>query len=506
MPKKLYEYTNVADLNVSLQSANIFGIVKYFRPPVVVEKTGDYNAQYTIIDPSVGNNLQSGVRCNLFGKGNTLPDVQVGDIVRFHRLKVDQFNGRLQLKTTIGFSWLVFNESTTHSSHPKVTISKEDYAKVKELRNWYESIKHKLVEVVSLTSETKLCNIKPESFFKCVVYVIRVVPLVSNTCCLLTVTDGSKVCYSSFRRRGLIELELSPIFKQYCFDICVFGELVNEVLPLTPGSIVNLDCVHAKNVPPSIVDTVQKELNLIPIAASHGWIELTLPSNPHSCNGFKVLSKDDERANKLTKEIHDLRAILDIKISKANEERARPLQESLTITDFPLNPFKTLEEVKSSNVPNKFRLRVKIIAVKPSKIQECIVGICGTCDQLVQFNDTFLKEIAFNDTMQCINCKNDLMNITYAFEILVLDSTGLLQVNVFDKEAHRFFNNVKPSLLLRDENIRLNYENKLKRICNEGKSLDYEEELPWVEICVCSFHSISQPNHPRYSLFGTSLI
>ena len=218
-----------------------------------------------------------------------------------------------------------------------------------------------------------------------------------------------------------------------------------------------------------------------------------------------MLPRDDEKAKNLIKEMLHVREMLESSISKTEQNQVRPLQESLTITDFPLNPFKTLDEVKASTVPNKFRLRIKVIGIKPSTVKECIIGVCGSCEEFVQLDD-FLEEITLKDTMQCHNCKNDIINITYAFEILVKDSTGFLQIKVFGNNALKFFNNIKPSLLLRDPNMMLNYEDKFKRIWNEGKSFYCDLDLPWVEMCIFSFRNMSQPIHPTYNLFATSLI
>ena len=158
---------------------------------------------------------------------------------------------------------MVFNSTKTSFSHPNAIITTEDDLKVKELRVWYNNIKHKLLDRNSLFLETKLCDIKPESFFNCVVYVIRVACFGSEPNCLLTVSDGSKVCYSSFPPDGFIESDLCSTIKQYCFDICVFDDLAKDALKLQPGSIIKLVNVHAKNV--SNVDTVQKNLNLNPV-------------------------------------------------------------------------------------------------------------------------------------------------------------------------------------------------------------------------------------------------
>ena len=103
-----YEYKKVADIKVGDTKINIIGVVKYFRSPRVTS-INQYNLLCTVIDPSVGDNIEKGIRCNLFAfdKSN-LPQVEnIGDIIRLHRVNVKSFNGRLQVQRTKATSWLV---------------------------------------------------------------------------------------------------------------------------------------------------------------------------------------------------------------------------------------------------------------------------------------------------------------------------------------------------------------------------------------------------------------
>ena len=97
MPSNNYSYTKLADLQVGKDKINIFGVVKYCHPPKQT-RSSDYNVFLTLIDPSIEDLNSNGVRVNLFAsKQLELPDAQVGDIIRFHRVKCGTFNNRLQI-------------------------------------------------------------------------------------------------------------------------------------------------------------------------------------------------------------------------------------------------------------------------------------------------------------------------------------------------------------------------------------------------------------------------
>ena len=109
MEKFEYEYKKVADIKEGDTKINIIGVVKYFRSPKITS-VNQYNLLCTVIDPSVEDNIENGIRCNLFAfEKSNLPQVEnVGDIIRLHRVNVKSFNGRLQVQRTKATSWLVY--------------------------------------------------------------------------------------------------------------------------------------------------------------------------------------------------------------------------------------------------------------------------------------------------------------------------------------------------------------------------------------------------------------
>ena len=104
-----YEYKKVADIKEGDTKINIIGVVKYFRSPRVTS-INQYNLLCTVIDPSVEDSIEKGIRCILFAfEKINLPQVEnIGDIIRLHRVNVKSFNGRLQVQQTKATSWLVY--------------------------------------------------------------------------------------------------------------------------------------------------------------------------------------------------------------------------------------------------------------------------------------------------------------------------------------------------------------------------------------------------------------
>ena len=175
----------------------------------------------------------------------------------------------------------------------------------------------------------------------------------------------------------------------------------------------------------------------------------------------------------------------------------RPMQESLTTTDYPHQPFIPIKTVYNSSIPNKFRIRGKLIAIKPQNVQNFIVKECENCSELYSRDVT-------NEC--CPRCpQSDLMEKLY-IEMIVEDSTGLLQVDVYGDEAEYFLNGISPDILLNDIARRENVELKLEKLLDSSHN-PYDQKLvpslPWIELCVFSFNSASQT---CFRVFGTSLI
>lgn len=104
--QQLYNYTKISELKEGDRNVNVYGIIKYFCP-LKQTTTSDWNGIYTLVDHLVkDNNGNYEIRCNLFGTSKEkLPQVScIGDIVRFNRMVIKSFRGRLQMQGSKHYS------------------------------------------------------------------------------------------------------------------------------------------------------------------------------------------------------------------------------------------------------------------------------------------------------------------------------------------------------------------------------------------------------------------
>ena len=185
------------------------------------------------------------------------------------------------------------------------------------------------------------------------------------------------------------------------------------------------------------------------------------------------------------------------------------LQVSYTTTEFPFKPFTSISAIYDAQVPGKFKLKAKVIDIYPQDIKKFITGVCDPCSNLVNIPEEIISNsINGSISMQCPKCKDELLRITYTFKMLLLDDTGVIKVIVHDKEAVYFFNNTKPSMLIQDGNLLINFKNKLEKLVGGDLCIDDidtrdTDNLPFIELCLFSYTS---PQKIAYSLFSTSLI
>ncbi|CAH1232062.1 POT1 [Branchiostoma lanceolatum] len=253
---RTYEYTKLSDVKVRT-TVNLYAAVKFFKPPFPSRGT-DYCMVAKLVDPSVGN-LDEGLKCLFFAKEeSTLPQIQsVGDIVRIHRLKVDNFKDAPQGNKGPGFSCLVFDGRQGAPTNPRsdsqnFTFGPKDEAKVLELRQW-----------VSLTPELNVMSSDPPTFadvtegeyydLSCqIVSMARV----DEKCVLFQVWDGT-IPAEPFRKADLQDLsldqkaDLAQKVKGYLVDVFIFDNHVPTALRFKPGDFVRINNLHvAKYKPP----------------------------------------------------------------------------------------------------------------------------------------------------------------------------------------------------------------------------------------------------------------
>nr|KAI8759167.1 protection of telomeres protein 1-like [Biomphalaria glabrata] len=245
LPKKSPQYTYklLSDLEVNTV-VDVYGVVKFSRPAMKT-RGQDYLCVVGLVDPSL-TDPESKLPCNLFCRdADKLPAPETGDIIRFHRLRIQTFNGRLQGSNAPGFQWLLFQGSCDRrtSSSPNYTFEEHDQQKVSQLMDWWN-------ELNKLTL-TPLADMQPKMYYNLVCQVIRVCELESN-CVLLRVWDGT---HFNWPVKTTKEEELNGSLKEdarlvkasegLACDIYVFDCHCQSAAVVEPGDFVQFVNLHA---------------------------------------------------------------------------------------------------------------------------------------------------------------------------------------------------------------------------------------------------------------------
>ncbi|XP_026504703.1 protection of telomeres protein 1 [Terrapene carolina triunguis] len=224
---------------------NLYGAVKFFKPPYVSKGT-DYCSVVTIVDQS---NVK--LTCTLFnGNLDALPKIyKIGDIVRFHRIKIREYNKQMQGITGIGFASLTFDGTVgapivPRTSSKSYSFTEEEQKTIEELRTWAASN----LSVCGPTA--KLSGIQPMLFFDLTCQLVGKAE-VDGSSFLLKVWDGTKCPHPSWK--VLVEesdLEGDKVLihrlRNLIVDILVYDNHVKLAKSLKVGSFLRIYSLHTK--------------------------------------------------------------------------------------------------------------------------------------------------------------------------------------------------------------------------------------------------------------------
>ncbi|XP_064605161.1 protection of telomeres protein 1-like [Liolophura sinensis] len=245
-----YEYTTIDKVKAT-SSVNLFAVVKFFKPPYRTRGT-DLCQVMSLVDPTC--DCLTKLKCVFFIRPPAeVPPVKLGSIVRFHRLKVVNYNGEPQGNNSPGFSWLVFEGEEGASLEPKTsssqfTLTDGDKEKVKELRKWAAGLDEFSKNVKQFT----LGDFIPGSYSDIVVQVVSTGVVEEGVCILLRVWDGTKLLYPvrSIDVSGEscdldTDAELDKIAQGFIYDVCLFDDHYANGRAIKPGDLINLRNLHA---------------------------------------------------------------------------------------------------------------------------------------------------------------------------------------------------------------------------------------------------------------------
>ncbi|KAJ7405076.1 protection of telomeres 1 [Pitangus sulphuratus] len=352
---------------------NLYGVVKFFKPPYVSKGT-DYCSVVTLVDPS---NVK--LTCTLFnGNPDSLPKIyKVGDIVRFHRIKIREFNGQMQGITSGGFASLTFDGTVgaplvPRTSSKMYTFMDEEHKRIEELRVWAASN-------ISISGPAaKLSSVQPMLFFDLTCQLVGKAQ-VDGSSFLLKVWDGTKCPYPTWRvpveAKDLEgEKALLHQLRNLTVDILVYDNHVQLAKSLKIGSFLRIYSIHTKQASADNEDFSHIEFHL------HGG----------TCygRGIGVLPEN----NPDVKELKAFLGSVDLADSQ-NMESMSSVELDGTFSDFTvltdhqhLNNTE-LKTIMNSTAPQQYRIRAKLRTYKPQKLHQSVKLHCSKCNSLQEVPD-----------------------------------------------------------------------------------------------------------------------
>uniref|UniRef100_A0A8C9TBA3 Protection of telomeres protein 1 n=1 Tax=Scleropages formosus TaxID=113540 RepID=A0A8C9TBA3_SCLFO len=378
-PKPKYTYTPLKDLKPGM-IVNIYGVVTFFKQPFRTKGT-DYCSTLKITDESSVK-----IGCSVFSeKVEEHPKVfKNGDIIRLHRVKVQFFNGSVNVVTSLGFSVLTFDGSVGTPIVPCTSsrnfhFSEQDKQTVERLRQWATN-----QALLAAPSTVQLAHVQPSMYFDLTCQLLAKAKM-DGSCTLLKVWDGTRCAHP------LLNVFVKPEALEGSVNVASGTDLVANVLvydnhvevaqELKPGTFLRIYNLHA------ILQTTST-------TPSH--LCFHLHGGTSYGRGLRVLPKD-------SLDLQQLHRTLELVTTSCEEALDDPVDiwstppESLSVI-CPFSPAAvrtcdhTLEQVPLSNVksctpPRLFHVRAQVRSFQPRRLYQALKLRCPHCRALFDIPD-----------------------------------------------------------------------------------------------------------------------
>ncbi|XP_059964503.1 protection of telomeres protein 1 [Mesoplodon densirostris] len=384
-----YVYTPLNQLKSGM-IVNVYGVVKFFKPPYLSKGT-DYCSVVTIVD-------QTHVKLTcLFFSGNyeALPMIyKNGDIVRFHRLKIQVYKKETQGITSSGFASLTFEGTLGAPIIPRTSskcfnFTAEDHKMVEALRVWAST------HISPSSTLVKLCDVQPMQYFDLTCQLLGKAE-VDGASFLLKVWDGTRTPFPSWRvliQDLVLEGDLSHIHpvQNLTIDILVYDNHVQVAKSLKVGSFLRIYSLHTK------LQSVNSE-NLATFLA----LEFHLHGGTSYGRGIRVLPESNSDVDQLKKVLEsvDLPANQCLEgicqsehedsfsnisssgsVSLYEVERCQQLSATI-LTDHQYLEKTPLCAILKQEAPQQYRIRAKLRSYKPRRLFQSVKLYCPKCHSL----------------------------------------------------------------------------------------------------------------------------
>ncbi|XP_067855927.1 protection of telomeres protein 1 isoform X2 [Heptranchias perlo] len=361
-------------------TVNVYGVVKFFKPPYRSKGT-DFCSTVTIVDPSNGK-----LNCVLFsGNADLLPKIyKVGDVVRFHRIKIQEFNQELQAISAVGFSALIFDGTLGAPMKPRTSsksyqFTATDQQTVEGLRRWANA------NLSIHKSSIKLSEVKPAEYFDLTCQLIAKAA-VDRSAVLLKVWDGTKCPHPLWQIPvDMNALEGDPAdIQRLCkltVDVLVYDNHIKAANSLKVGSYLRIHNIHAKLATPSsekqsgsLATEPELEFHL------HGGTSYGrgITVLPETCSDLQQLKQFLESALSADQDsLGDLTLLAMLNTSRGPS--VLTAHQHIRAT--------SLQEVLGQTPPHKYRIRAKLVNYEPKALYQSVKLYCPKCRLLQEIPD-----------------------------------------------------------------------------------------------------------------------
>ncbi|KAM4901822.1 protection of telomeres protein 1 isoform 2-T6 [Sylvia borin] len=367
---------------------NLYGVVKFFKPPYISKGT-DYCSVVTLVDQS---NVK--LTCSLFsGNLDSLPKIyKVGEIVRFHRIKIREYNGQMQGITSGGFASLTFDGTVgapivPRSSSKVYTFMDEEQKTIEELRIWAASN-------ISISGPAaKLSGVQPMLFFDLTCQLVGKAK-VDGSSFLLKVWDGTKCPYPTWK----VPVEAKDLegdkvllhqLRDLAVDVLVYDNHVQLAESLMIGSFLRIYSIHTKQASADNEDVSHIEFHLHGGTCYGRGIGVLPESNPD----VKELKTFLESVQLADSQNMESMCSMDVdstfgNVTDPDLHLQRCQQLSVTVlTDHQDLSNTDLKTITNSTAPQQYRIRAKLRTYKPQKLHQSVKLHCSKCNSLQEVPD-----------------------------------------------------------------------------------------------------------------------
>ncbi|XP_006505018.1 protection of telomeres protein 1 isoform X1 [Mus musculus] len=328
------------------------------------------------------------------GNYEALPIIyKVGDIVRFHRLKIQVYKNELQGINCSGFASLTFEGTvgmpvTARTSSKVFSFTPQDQKMVEALRVW--ASKH----ISASSTLVQLCDAQPMQYYDLTCQLLGKAQ-VDSTAFLLKVWDGTQTVLPSWRvstQDLTFEGDLSHIerLQSLVVDILVYDNHVQVARSIEVGCFLRLYSLHTKLQPGNSETSSSESLRLefhLHGGTSYGRGIRVLPDTSPCVDQLKKaleganLPVTETSTGICQSENGDSSALSNSgsgAVSPYEEERCQ--QVSATILTNHQHLEKTpLCAILTQKAPQQYRVRAKLRSYLPRRLSQSVKLLCPKC-------------------------------------------------------------------------------------------------------------------------------